>query len=656
MKNINYSAYHLLIVLALFLTGCQPSAPIAWTLNSPDQSLSISVSLERNTNQKASLVYKVDRLKDGKSTPVIEISPMGINRKDQQFSDNLSFVSSGEITTIDEKYTMLIGRQSECVNHAKEQTLTFKNEKGSLIQLVIRAYNDGVAFKYVFPEKLDGLFTVSQELTGFKIPVTGKAWIERYDIPSKFTPAYEKFYENGIPIGTASPNKEGWAFPALFHSNGNWLLISEANLSSSYCGARFEQNAKEGLYKIRFPEAKDAEGTGEVEPKSALPWTMPWRMIIIGSTLSTIVESEMVYNLSDPAIPGDFSWVKPGRASWSWLTENDSPKNFNSLKEFVDLSAEMKWEYSLVDANWDMMKGGNIEQLVNYANSKGVGILMWYNSGGPQNIVTERPRDLMFDSKVRKQEFEKLQKWGVKGVKIDFWHSDKQNLITLYHDVMQDAAEYHIMVNFHGCTIPRGWSRTYPNLISMESVRGEENYLFDPSYPENAPIQNSILPFTRNAIGPMDYTPVVFSNVTYPHLTSYAHELALSLVFNSGILHFADHVKTYRALPEYVKTCLKKVPVVFDETRFIDGEPGKMIILASRIGNVWYVAGINGEQESKEVSVVLPFIKQGQFQLNLITDGADSKRFANDTRSFKPGESIQIKMLGNGGFVAILTN
>ncbi|MDD2798057.1 MAG: glycoside hydrolase family 97 catalytic domain-containing protein, partial [Bacteroidales bacterium] len=274
----------------------------------------------------------------------------------------------------------------------------------------------------------------------------------------------------------------------------------------------------------------------------------------------------MINNLADTAISGDFSWVKPGRSSWSWLTDNDSPKDFETMKKYVDLSAEMHWEYCLVDANWNLMQGGDIKQLVEYANSKNVGILMWYNSGGKHNKISERPRDIISNPEKCAAEFSKLQLWGVKGVKIDFWQSDKQNLIALYHDVLQKAAQHHLMVNLHGCTIPRGWSRTYPNLISQEAVKGEEAYLFDSSYPTNAPIQNSILPFTRNVIGSMDYTPVVFSDLNNHHLTTFAHELALALIFNSGITHFAGNVNDYNSLPLDVKQFLQNVPVVFDET------------------------------------------------------------------------------------------
>lgn len=652
MKNNYLSKPVMLFVLAYAVLSCQSSKEKTWELNSPDNNIRLTVSAVGN--RETSLEYKVDVIRGGKTNVAVESSPLGIIRKDQQYSNNLSFVSKGEIKTLDESYQMLTGRQSACRNKANELELTFKNLEGSLIKLVLRAYDDGVAFKYVFLGNSESLFTVTRELTGFKIPENGKTWIEKYDIASKYTPAYEQYYENGIPIGTASPNAEGWAFPALFNSNGNWMLISEANLTPSYCGVRFEQNAPNGLYRLRFPNPKDAEGYGEVEPSSTLPWSMPWRTIIIGSSPATIFESEMITNLSDAAIPGDFTWVKPGRSSWGWLSDNDSPKNFRTLQQFIDLAAEMKWEYSLVDANWDLMTGGNIEQLVKYAQSKGVGILMWYNSGGPQNTVSERPRDIMFNPQTRKAEFKKLKEWGVKGVKIDFWHSDKQNMIALYHEVMKDAADNQILVNFHGCTIPRGWSRTYPNLVAMEAVKGEECYLFDSTYTEGSLVQNSILPFTRNVMGPMDYTPMGLTNFKYPHTTTYAHELALTVVFNSGIVHFADNVKTYQSLPDFVKDFIQNVPVVFDETHLISGEPGNSVIMASRKGSNWYVAGISSGCSGEELQIKLPFLTEGEYSMSLITDGANAKSFAHEMKGFKAGESIALTMLAKGGFVAYL--
>lgn len=642
-----------LSITAIFV-ACGTQKEEKWVLKSPDSNILISVELAKTDNQKTSLTYEVTKTLDGAISSVIETSPLGLNRKDEQFSENLAFLSKSEVKTIDETYKMVIGRRQEIRNNANEIELNFENANGAPIQLVLRAYNDGVAFKYVFPNQSDSIYTVTNELTGFKLPAEGKVWIEEYDKPTKHSPAYEKYYQNGVAIGTPSPNTEGWAFPALFNTNNNWILLAEANLTSNFCGVRLEQNAPDGLYKIRFPEKEDGLGVGEVEPTSTLPWTMPWRTIIVGSTLGTIVESEMINNVSDAQIAGDFSWVKPGRSSWSWLTEPDSPKDFNALKRFIDLSAEMGWEYTLVDANWDLMKGGDIKQLIAYAKEKDVDVLMWYNSGGPHNIVTERPREIMYDPQARKAEFAKLKEWGVKGVKIDFWHSDKQILIQQYIDVLKDAADNEIMVNFHGCTIPRGWSRTYPNLVTLESVAGAENYIFNDSYPNEAAVQNSILPFTRNVIGPMDYTPFVISDQKYPHTTSFAHELALTLVFNSGILHFGDNGASYSKVPEYVKDFMKTVPVVFDETKFISGEPGKSIVLAARKGTDWYVAGINSLNEPMDLSVKMPFISTGQYNMSLITDGENVKSFANQQGNFIAGDSIVLTMASQGGFVATL--
>lgn len=654
MKKNAFRSLILKFFILSFLWACKTGNPDSWELLSPDQSIGFKVFIVKEKDKPSGLVYTVEKINpDGRSV-IIENSPLGLIRKDQQFSENLSFVSASEIMKINETYEMKIGRQKVIRNNANELELTFANDKGSLVQVILRAYDDGIAFRYFFPGNTDSILTVTEELTGFNIPDSGKAWIEPYDVPSKWTPAYEKFYKNGIPIGTSSPNKEGWAFPALFQSNGNWILISEANLSPSYCGIRLKQDALKGLYSVRFPEARDAEGTGNVEPSAFLPWTMPWRAIIIGKTPAAIIESQMINNLSDKSVPGDFSWVKPGRSSWSWLSDNGSPKNFAALKSFVDLSAQMGWEYSLVDANWDLMEGGNIEQLIQYAQTKGVGILMWYNSGGPQNIVTERPRDIISNPELRKAEFKKLHQWGVKGIKVDFWHSDKQNLITLYHDVLKDAAEEKIMVNFHGCTIPRGWSRTYPNLVSMEAVKGEECYLFDSVYTFEAPVQNSILPFTRNTIGPMDYTPLGLTNFRFPHNTTYAHELALTLVFNTGIIHFADNVKTYSTLPDYVKVFLKKLPVFFDETKYISGEPGKSIILAARNGKTWYVSGINSEAKNVTNGFSLPFLDKGTYNIHLITDGADKNKFDFALKEFTSGDKLNINMLPYGGFTAVI--
>ena len=256
-----------------------------------------------------------------------------------------------------------------------------------------------------------------------------------------------------------------------------------------------------------------------------------------------------------------------------------------------------------MDANWNVMKGGTLEALVDYAQTKGVGLWAWYNSGGPHNVVTEMPRDRMLNPMVRRKEMQRLKQMGIVGIKVDFFQSDKQAIMNQYIGILEDAAAAEIMVNFHGCTVPRGLRRTYPNLMTMEAVSGAECYIFRENYEKRAPEQNTILPFTRNAIGPMDYTPVTFTKLAHPRITTDAHELALAVIFESGIQHFADDADAYRALPERARRYLAEVPTVWDEIRLIDAVPGEYVVLARRRGERWYVAAINGTAET----VTLPF-------------------------------------------------
>ena len=625
-------------------------AQATWKVASPDGHTAITVNLAGGRQQ---LSYNVECA--GKA--VVSASPLGITRKDQAFVDGLKLAEAGSVKTIDETYTMMTGKRRICRNHANEQTLVFQNAGGAKVELIVRAYNDGVAFRYRFPGQSGEKYVVTSEASGFRLPQDGKMWVHPYDRPSKYTPAYETYFVNGVAAGTVSPSEFGWAFPVLFCTGdrSRWALLTEAGLDSSYCGCHLTQKAVEGVYRIQFPDEAEGNHLGWVEPSWTLPWATPWRVITVGDSAGDIVESTLVTDVSPASVVKDTSWIKPGRASWSWLFDHDSPQDCTKLKAWVDLAAAMGWEYSLVDANWTQMKNGTIHDLLAYANGKGVGLLFWYNSGGPHNSVSEKPRGLMDDRDIRREELRLLKKWGVKGVKVDFFQSDKQNIIQLYQEILKDAAEARIMVNFHGCTLPRGWSRTYPHLMSMEAVRGEECYSFDKQFTTEAPIHNVILPFTRNAVGPMDYTPVMFKDNVYKHLTTYSHELALPLIFESGWLHFADGVKEYLDLPEAPKDFLKHVPTVWDETRFLAGEPGQFIVLARRNGTQWYIGGINGENAGRDVDVGLSFLGNARCTVTLVTDGRDPRSFRHETEAMTAQDHLEVRLLPYGGFVAILT-
>jgi len=640
------------ILTIVLITQCkQKQKHQAWYLNSPDEKVSIMIQHSSEADSsRPELSYNVIMQGD----TVIKDASLGVIKSDGDLSKDLSFISATAVDESEDQYTLIAGKHKKLKADFREMTLRFGNTEHQMLNISFRAYRDGVAFKYSLEGNDTSKHTIIGETTSFKLALNGNAWMHQYDSVTDWAPAYESFYQNAIKIGTNAPEKEGWGFPLLFNVNDKWLLISETNLTKAYHASHIAADCSNGNYKIVKPEASEAKNLYSNDAQNTLPWEMPWRFIAVGTSPAIAIETELHHHLSNSCKINDTSWIKPGRSSWSWWGDHPSSKNFKSLKDFVDLSVEMGWEYSLVDANWDIMTGGNIEELIQYANSKNVGILMWYNSGGAHNIVTERPRDIMSDPAKRKEEMKKLQSWGVKGIKVDFFQSDKQTIIKQYIDILEDAAEHQILVNFHGCTLPRGWERTYPNMISSEAVIGAEAYAFNKNYPENAPWHNTILPFTRNAVGPMDYTPVTFGNQKFARMTSWGHELALSIVFQSGITHMADRAKEYRALPVLAKDFLKLVPSAWDETKYISGTPGDYVILARRNGNTWYLGGIQGKSMIRDFEFNIDFVGKDSCEVQIITDGNTAKSFSGSNVLVKKGDLVKVKMLPFGGFVATI--
>ena len=633
----------LCVPVAVGFIGIASAAAQDWTVASPDGRTTIRVTLD----EEGRLTWRVSR----GSAPILGDSPMGIRRADQSFTTGLRFAAASNTTTVDERYQMPHGKRRDHHVRAREQTLAFANAAGARLEIVLRAADDGVAFRYKFPETDAAPKTVVEEHTGFRVAPSSTGWLLAHSPPGKYTPAYEDYFRE-VASGAPAPTPSGWSFPALFRTTGGkWLLITEAALDGNYCGSRLAADATGGLYRIRFPDPQEGLGVGDAQPTSRLPWTVPWRVVIVGETAGQILESDLVLDLSPPSRIADTSWIRPGRASWSWWSESNSPKHAEALNRFIDLAADMGWEYSLVDANWNLMESGTIDDVVAHARAKGVGLLFWYNSGGPHNDVTEAPRDRMHVREVRRAEFAKLKAWGVKGVKVDFWHSDKQDRIRQYRDVLEDAADFQLLVNFHGCTVPRGWSREFPNLVAMEGVLGAEQYKFNDTYPRRAASHNTILPFTRNAVGPMDFTPVTFSDAKFPHLTTNAHELALSVVFESGVQHFADSDTAYRALPDAPNAFLRQVPAAWDETRVLVGNPGNSVVVARRKANDWYIGGVNGRDDPQTVKVNLSWLGAGSWHATIIRDGEADRVFANETRAVTSRDSIDVPMRARGGFV-----
>lgn len=635
--------------LLLVFAATTPAADVRpWTVSSPDGTLRATLALV-----DGQLTYALDRIEKDQTVPVLMPSPLGLATDAGRVVDRLTVVGAEKQKVVDESYDMITGKQRHLRDRHTAWSLTVKNTEGQEAHLDFRVYEDGLAFRYRFNALPRADVRVVGEATGFRFASDGRVWMQPFQTVEPWAPAYEDYYTNGTALGEPAPHREGWAFPGLFETAAGWVLLTEADLAGDHFGAHLDAWVQDRTYRIRFPLAESARGMGPVEPTITAPWHGPWRVIITGRSLATIAESSLVHHVSrTPEANRDYSWVQPGRATWSWWSDHASPRDFRAITPFIDLASQWGWEYSLVDANWNHMENGSIEQLVAYAQERRVGLLLWYNSGGEHTEITEEPRHRLVDRASRRAEFEKLNRMGVKGVKVDFFQSDKPWMIQHYLNILEDAADFHLMVDFHGCTIPRGWQRTHPNLMTMEAVRGAEVYSCCSEYGPTAVWQNTVLPFTRNVIGSMDYTPVTFTNQKVPHETTYAHELALSVLFESGIQHFADAVEGYAGLPDYAQTWLQDVPVAWDETRFVAGYPGEFAVLARRRGDIWYLAGAEGAKKSRELALELPFLASGRYEVELITDGADEKSFVQTRKTIAfPGE-LRLSLRPAGGFVA----
>ena len=633
-----------------------------WTVTSPDGDLSITARHEAGEG----VSYRVDFAGNGESRQAIGWSPLGFTMATIQgyerietvsdFSEGLSFVSVEETDGTDD-YTMHTGKRLENEADWNGLSLTFRDDETErLLRLDLRAYDEGVAFRYVVPEKDKFFHEVTGEVTGFNFGENGTHWGAAYDFYTAHHPSYETFY-TAQPTGTATPDNAGtaWGFPSLFEVNDLYVLIHESDVDGSYHGSHLAKEAPGGVYTIAPPMAEESQGFGKNTASWTLPWEMPWRFAIVSDDLADIAESNLVFHLAEPSKVEEDGFVEPGTATWSWLSDHASPTDMAKLKDSIDAAAELGVEYTLIDANWNTMGDTAMEELVAYADEKGVDLWFWYNSGGRHNFVGEEPRNIMNDPAKRRAEFAKLQRHGVRGVKVDFWQSDKQDMIAYYHALMADAAEFGIMTNFHGSTIPRGWERTWPHMMTMEAVRGAEFYSFDSqaAYTAGAPAQNATHPFLRNVIGSMDYTPVHFSQfANNTRLTTNAHEAALAVVFESGVLHLSDSADAYRGIPKDWRDFLGSVPAAWDETKLLAGEIAEYAVVARRKGDAWYVGAINGTGEAMEIDLDLSDIAENGEALFTLSDDGEGGYASDDGALESVTQTVTLEPYG--GLVMVL--
>ena len=550
---------------------------------------------------------------------MLEESPLGLESTIGDFSTGLTFLSESK-KQIEENYYLPNGKTSRIHYLANELTVSYLNKNKDTLQVLFRVSNNDIALAYRLASPKQTHCTIKRELTGFNFPAhtttfitpqapSGEGWM-------KTKPSYEEEYTNEEPIGTPSKYRLGYTFPALFHlGNTGWVLLSETGVTSRYAGTRLSEGNQEGLYTIAFPEKEENGGMGDNTVTSNLPLITSWKTITVGENLKPIVETTSAYNGMKPVYTASQPY-KPGRSTWSWILWQDESCNYKDQQIFIDLAAEMGYEYILIDALWDKQIGyENMPSLIAYAQSKGVDVILWYNSNGAWNDAPQGPKQRMDTAPARQKEMAWMKSLGVKGIKVDFFGGDKQTTMKLYEDILTDANQYGIFVVFHGTTLPRGWERMYPNHMGSEAALVSENLVFSQDFANKEAYTSTMLPFTRNAVSAMDFGPVFFNKRFSKQAdkgtirkTTDAFQLATSILYQSPVQHFGITPNNIQEQPEYVINFMKKIPTTWDETRFIDGYPGKYCVMARRFGSKWYIGATNASNSLQSYTLSLPWL------------------------------------------------
>lgn len=643
------------IFFALFVL-CSNLLLNAQTINvaGPDNQLLVQLKL----NENASLVYNVTYA--GKT--ILEDSPLGLISNVADFSKGLS-ITEHKISLIENSYSLKTIKKSLVNYKANELTVELLNIKKQKIKLILRVSNNDVALKYVLPQTGEtARCIIEKEMTGFNFPSFTTTFLTPQATPMigwmKTKPSYEEEYVPDQAIGTPSKYGVGFTFPGLFHvSDYGWALVSETGVSSLYCASKLSEGTKDGLYTVAFPETAENNGIGLASPSISLPGETPWRTITVGANLKPIVETTVAFDVVEPLYLASQGFDY-GRSSWSWPEWQDYSMNYDDQITFINLSADMGWEYILIDALWDKQVGRDkVEELIAYAKSKNVAAFLWYNSNGYWNDAPQGPKNRMNTSISRKREMAWMKAQGVKGIKVDFFGGDKQETMKLYEDILSDANDYGLMVIFHGCTLPRGWEKMYPNFVASEAVLASENLNFTQHANDFEAYNASLHPFIRNAVGSMEFGPVLLNkrhnrnnDGGTTRRTTETFQLATSVLFQSSIQNFGMTPNNLTDCPAFVIDFMKNVPTTWDETVFIDGYPGKYVVLARRHAAQWFVVAINAEKSPKKLKVNLPMLAGKN--VNFYSDKADRSPSLESITLKKSGE-ITISMPTDGAVILV---
>ena len=637
------------IVMAMLLGSSVTSAENK-QITSPDGKLVVTVA-DMDGRPSYSVSYD--------NVLFLKPSPLGMIANIGDFSSGMSLEKNVSTNKIDETYELASIKQSKVRYVANEAVFSFTQQGKTIYDVIFRISNNDVAFKYrMYPQGETLSCVIKKEATGFAFPDGTTTFLCPQSKPmggfARTSPSYETSYTADDVAGKNGWG-EGYTFPCLFRNGDNgWVLVSETGVNGGYCASRLLGH-KEGVYTIGFPQEGEANGNGTVSPGIALPGETPWRTITVGKTLAPIVETTVPFDVVKPLYQakGEFTY---GRGSWSWIIGMDGSTNYKEQLRYIDFSAAMGYQSVLVDALWDKQIGREkIEELAKYGKDKGVALYLWYNSNGYWNDAPQTPRGIMDNAIARRKEMKWMQSIGIRGIKVDFFGGDKQMTMQLYEDILSDANEYGLLVIFHGCTLPRGWERMYPNFASSEAVLASENLHFSQGSCDNEAFNATLHPFIRNTVGSMDFGGSALNKYYNAdnaprgsrRVTSDVYALATAVLFQSPVQHFALAPNNLTDAPSWAIDFMKEVPTTWDEVRFIDGYPGKYVILARRHGDKWYIAGVNAQKETLKLKVNLPMFSNGE-KVRLFSD---DKALQGGVKQIEIGkkQELQLAIPCNGG-------
>ena len=641
-----------------FLLALALGASSLWaqqaTVSGPDNQLKVDISVD-NGNPFYSVTYK------GKT--ILEKSPLGFVADLGDFSKGMTYVGQ-KSRSMEESYRIDRIKQSEVDYHANELTVTLENAEKKPIDVTFRVSDNDIAFRYEMPRYGEtGSIVIEKEATGFDFPSYTTVFLTPQSTPmigwKRTKPSYEEEYITDAPLTTRSQYGEGFTFPGLFRiGNDGWALVSETGVDSRYCASHLSDATPEGLFSIAFPMPEENNGNGTVAPGLALPGATPWRTITVGDNLKPIVETTVPWDVVEPLYTSEHTY-QYGKGTWSWLVWQDASINYEDQVKFIDLAAAMGFTYTLIDSGWDKNIGyDRTEELIKYAQSKQVDIFLWYSSSGYWNDIIQSPINKMDNPIERKKEMKWMKKLGVKGIKVDFFGGDKQETMRLYEAILSDADDYGLMVIFHGCTLPRGWERMYPNYVGSEAVLASENLVFSQHYDDVEAFNACLHPFIRNTVGSMEFGGSVL-NKRYNRTndggsirkTTDVFQLATAVLFQNPIQNFAITPNNLTDAPQPALDFLNDVPTTWDETVFIDGYPGKYCVLARRHADKWYIAGINAQKEPLKLTLNLPMLRKGD-KASYYSDAKDRTLQLKDMEIKNPAE-VKVVIQPEGGVVLV---